>query len=110
MTQTPASGPLGPATTPPISSLSIATAAGCWARDGAAKVSTPAAAARVKENRIRLRFIASLPVAVSLPLVVGASLHQIRVEARACHARDFLMLDAAHRLRASQQHIWVASV
>src|SRR5579863_3166491 len=33
MTQTPASGPEGPRTTPPISSLSIATAAGCACAD-----------------------------------------------------------------------------
>ena len=33
ITQTPASGPLGPVTTPPMSSLSIDTVAlaGCWA-------------------------------------------------------------------------------
>src|SRR5262249_61781278 len=37
ITQTPASGPFGPLTTPPISSASIATwpaAAPCWARTG----------------------------------------------------------------------------
>jgi hypothetical protein len=42
--------------------LSIATAVGCWACDGTAvKLSTPAVVAKVKENRIRLRFILSLP-------------------------------------------------
>jgi hypothetical protein len=40
----------------------------------------------------------------------GASLHQIRVEARACHARDFLMLDVANGQRASQQRTSVAYV
>src|SRR5687768_3653293 len=48
-----------------MSSLSIATVASCWARDGAAEVST-LAATRVKENRIRLRFMISLPVAREL--------------------------------------------
>src|SRR5688500_2607591 len=39
MTQTPASGPLGPVTTPPMSSLSMATAGGaCWAYDTARTV------------------------------------------------------------------------
>src|SRR5688572_22225280 len=52
MTQTPASGPFGPVTTPPMSSVSMATsAAGCCAYDGvnsrdeqrAASDATPAA-------------------------------------------------------------------
>jgi hypothetical protein len=51
MTQTPASGPLGPVTTPPMSSLSMATgaAAGACALDGDAAAMPTAA---TPENRM----------------------------------------------------------
>src|SRR3954462_6697206 len=47
ITQTPASGPPGPRTTPPISSPSIATAAGCARTGVASKESGPAMTAKV---------------------------------------------------------------
>src|SRR5262249_31539564 len=60
MTQIPASGPLGPVTTPPMSSLSISTAA-CSAPAGAGTATAIAAMpiAAAVENRTRRRFILS---------------------------------------------------
>src|SRR3984957_4553080 len=50
MTPPPASGPLGPVTTPPISSLSIATAVWALACTGASHAARPMAAAVLKKN------------------------------------------------------------
>src|SRR5215211_6702993 len=67
MTQTPASGPLGPVTTPPMSSLSIATAAGCApaGADTAAAVAARPIAATV-ENIACRKLIFALPACVGL--------------------------------------------
>src|SRR4051794_34684483 len=77
ITHTPASGPLGPVTTPPISSLSIATAAAgaCCALTGTAVSAVKAAiAADTKRPRLML-FIRmvhrSLVLSNHSPLHVG---------------------------------------
>src|ERR1017187_3581523 len=77
MTHTPASGPRGPRTTPPMSSLSIATAA-CRASAGAEKAS-PAGAAKPITARVQykacLRFMFALLLEIPglLPGVVRKS-------------------------------------
>ncbi len=67
ITQTPASGPFGPVTTPPISSASIAGAAACCAITGDVPASimleraaTPIAATPLKSNL--LSFMVSFPL------------------------------------------------
>jgi hypothetical protein len=45
ITQTPASGPFAPVTTPPMSSLSMATAGACWAASPPAEPANAAAIA-----------------------------------------------------------------
>src|SRR5262245_39903946 len=94
ITHTPASGPDGPRTTPPMSSLSMATAA-CWAiaGDETEAGNTPASAAKpmmaTVEYKTYLRFMFALPWVPGLAArCLGVILHPTRPVLRASESCD----------------------
>src|SRR5919108_1378358 len=59
-THTPASGPLGPRTTPPMSSLSMATCVACWAASRLGPAVSAVAKARTATLRYEARIVSML--------------------------------------------------
>src|SRR5215469_7782193 len=88
ITQTPASGPLGPVTTPPISVAPILTPGGaCWADSCAGAAASKAAASTIG---------AALKRNLPLILMVHAPLHRCSIGMPAVEAGPFVRQLIAH--------------
>src|SRR5436190_16854947 len=97
MTQTPASGPLGPDTTPPMSSASTATApASCawppWPRTAACTAARPSAITVAHAQAVVL--IARAPFAYRDPTAAPSTRAHCRAAARRVQARARAFLES----------------
>src|SRR5687768_4701471 len=102
ITQTPASGPLGPVTTPPMSSASMRTAAAVfWALMLPAEAARNAPKATATMPRYRTRFVRSVfPMGTLLSLTRGVY-HPLMHDTTADHRQH--RLDGADLLNRNRQ-------